>query len=61
MCCLDVIQVDCGQDGVANVNVVFGAVDEHVLIGRLALTHLAGGVDTFSRNYGGWITVAPPR
>lgn len=46
------VEVDCGADGVANVNVKFGQIDDDVLIGRNALTRSVGGSNKFSRKYG---------
>jgi hypothetical protein len=48
-----VVLVDCGDDGVANVNVAYGtAPASTVLVGRNPTTLAAGGVETFSSNYG---------
>jgi hypothetical protein len=47
-----VVQVDCGQDGVANVHVDFGLASQDVLVGRNPTTHLVHGVDTFSSSFG---------
>lgn len=48
-----VAQADCGADGVANVQIVYGQVSDHFLIGRNALTQtLGGGMATFDRRYG---------
>lgn len=47
-----VAQVDCGEDGVANVEVVFGKIDNKVLVGRNPTTQAIGGSKTFSQLYG---------
>lgn len=44
-------QVDCGEDGVANVRVEYGVTDETVLVGRPSLTQSAGGRDSFDNKY----------
>ncbi|MGX9669902.1 hypothetical protein [Mycobacterium sp. HM-7] len=44
-------QVDCGEDGVANVEVVFGKVDDKVLVGRNPTTRAVGGAKTFDQHY----------
>ena len=47
-----VVQADCGQDGVANVRVTFGEVDDRFLIGRNDVTKtVGGGSDNFDRRY----------
>lgn len=48
-----VAQVDCGEDGVANVRVTYGtAPPEEVLVGRNSTTLANGGIKTFSSHYG---------
>jgi hypothetical protein len=48
-----VVLVDCGDDGVANVNVEYGtAPPQTVLVGKNPTTLGAGGLATFSSNYG---------
>jgi hypothetical protein len=47
-----VVLVDCGEDGVAGVRVKYGLTDDDVLIGRNPITRSAGGLKTFSSNYG---------
>jgi hypothetical protein len=47
-----VAQADCGEDGVANVHIVYGTVDQKVLVGRNPTTQAAGGSKSFSSNYG---------
>lgn len=48
-----VAQADCGEDGVANVHVVYGQVDENQLIGRSPITlSLGGGIESFDKRYG---------
>ncbi|MBM4492139.1 hypothetical protein GS445_07825 [Rhodococcus hoagii] len=47
-----VAQVDCGDDGVANVTVSYGSTKKETLVGRNETTRSAGGVDTFSNQYG---------
>lgn len=45
--------VDCGDDGVANVDAEYGTgAPTRVLVGRNATTQAAGGQTSFSRNYG---------
>jgi hypothetical protein len=47
-----VVQADCGQDGVANVRINFGQVDDKFLIGRNAVTkNIGGGSDNLDRRY----------
>ncbi|MFZ2243068.1 MAG: hypothetical protein WAV90_26525 [Gordonia amarae] len=46
-----IAQVDCGEDGVANVHIQWGVVDKHVLVGRNPTTKLAGGIDRLQSNY----------
>lgn len=45
-------QVDCGEEGVANVRVEYGVTDDTVLVGRPALTQSAGGQENFDVKYG---------
>ncbi len=45
-----VAQVDCGDDGVANVTVSYGSTKKETLVGRNEPTRSAGGVDTFSNS-----------
>ncbi|GAF47202.1 hypothetical protein [Rhodococcus wratislaviensis] len=50
-----VVQVDCGDDGVASVKVSYGGNSSDgggVLVGRNPTTQAAGGLATFSRQYG---------
>lgn len=47
-----VAQVDCGDDGVANVTATYGSTKKETLVGRNSTTQSAGGVDTFSNQYG---------
>ena len=47
-----IAQVDCGDDGVANVHVRYGQVDETQLVGRKPITRGVGGIETFDRRYG---------
>lgn len=47
-----VAQVDCGDDGVANVNVQYGVTNRDTLVGRNPTTLQAGGSASFSSNYG---------
>lgn len=48
-----VAQADCGEDGVANVRVKYGQIDESRLIGRNAVTRTFGkGSDKFDSRYG---------
>lgn len=43
-----IAQVDCGEAGVANVNVTYGELNEDELIGRTSI----GGSETFDSRYG---------
>ncbi|WP_131828901.1 hypothetical protein [Mycolicibacterium conceptionense] len=43
--------VDCGEDGVANVRVAYGEIDNKYLVGRNPTTQMAGGQSTFSSHY----------
>lgn len=47
-----VVQVDCGTDGVAGVNIVYGTHASDVLVGRSPTTLSVGGMETFSSTYG---------
>ena len=47
-----VAEVDCGVDGVADVHIEFGKVDDHILVGRNPTTQSIGGQQRFSMNYG---------
>ena len=47
-----VVLVDCGEDGVASIDVAYGpGPAKNVLVGRNPTTLAAGGVKTFSSNY----------
>lgn len=47
-----VAQVDCGDDGVANVTVTYGSTKKDTLVGRNSTTRSAGGVPTYSNQFG---------
>lgn len=47
-----IAQVDCGDDGVANVHVVYGEIDKTTLIGRNDTTLTVGGAPYFDERYG---------
>lgn len=48
-----IAQVDCGEDGVANVHILYGQIDKSYLIGRNAITLGVGeGTETFDQRYG---------
>lgn len=48
-----IAQADCGDDGVANVHVSYGMIDDDYLIGRNATTLTIGeGSENFDRRYG---------
>ena len=45
-------QVDCGEEGVANVRIEYGVIQETVLVGRPVITQSAGGQEKFDTKYG---------
>lgn len=44
--------VDCGDEGVANVEISYGEIGEQVLVGRNPTTQAVGGQKAFSAHYG---------